>query len=327
MNPLVKKILLFCVGLLALAGFIYWADLGEITRAFASISLGWLGGTMLLQFLTIALITWQWQLIAGHTGCKVPFMVMLHIIMAGTFVESVTPAVKAGGEAAKVLLLKSKAGLATSQAVAITGAQKVISTLPFLALNLLALPWFLSTVELDKTYTNITVTALAFLTLFTLLLGLALAYPGILTRFSKAPALHQGIRRFRGTLTGLAKPRKLTPVLSLSLVIWLLFALKAWLLGIGLGITPGFTAMAVITWLSYVVGMVPLLPGGMGAMEGSTVLLLAPLGITLAPALALALVIRFVTFWFPFLLSALWLTLSNLGLATGDRDHFGKMNT
>lgn len=68
----------------------------------------------------------------------------------------------------------------------------------------------------------------------------------------------------------------------------------------------GIVAIAVITYTAYLVSLFPLLPGGLGSFEGTMALMFASYGeIFFAEALAIALVARFVTYWFPLLLSAL----------------------
>lgn len=60
------------------------------------------------------------------------------------------------------------------------------------------------------------------------------------------------------------------------------------------------------------IAMIPVMPGGLGTFEGSFVLLLAPMSIPFDMGLALALVLRFVTFWFVFIISGLYLGLNYL---------------
>ena len=95
--------------------------------------------------------------------------------------------------------------------------------------------------------------------------------------------------------------------LLLSLFIWAFFAIKSYFIAQALGVDIGFISIAMVTYITYMVAMIPLTPGGLGTFEGSMVLLLAPLGVAFHEGLLLALIIRFVTFWFVFLLSAIYL--------------------
>ena len=98
----------------------------------------------------------------------------------------------------------------------------------------------------------------------------------------------------------------------LSLIIWNLFPLKAYLVSAYLSINISYIPILAVTYLTYMIGMVPLLPGGLGSFEASAVLFLSSMGIETYEALAFTLIFRFITFWFVFLVSGIYVLLHKI---------------
>lgn len=299
-----------------MAGLLWWADIHKVMTSLLIVDMKIVIGACLMQLVTIFLINFQWQKIARQIGAKVSLGKVFYMNMAGTFVESVTPAVKAGGEAVKVVLLRSHLGFSLSRATALVGLQKAVSLSSFLLLTMFSLLWFLLTVKMEGYLVSILMASLLFLVLCLAILALFLLLPHKMqvvlqllpARFkfktkieAAAVALHEEMKNvFR-------QKKELVFHLVFALLIWLLFAVKAYFIAWAFNMEIGFPAMAVVTFLTYMIAMVPISPGGLGTFEGSMIFLLAPLGIPLHEAIALALVLRFVTFWFVFLISALFL--------------------
>lgn len=310
-----KKFGLLLIGLLSLTGLLWWADINKVLTSLLIVDIRVVVAACLMQLATIFLINSQWQKIARQIGEKVSLGKLFYIHMAGTFVESVTPAVKAGGEAVKVVLLRSHLGFSLSRATALVGLQKAVSLFSFFLLTMFSLLWFLLTVKVEGYLVSVLMASFLFLVFCLAILTFFLLAPHkmqvvlrLLPTKSKfkpkieasAIALHTDMKNaFR-------QKKELIFHLGFALLIWLLFAVKAYFIAWAFNMEIGFPAMAVVTFLTYMVAMVPISPGGLGTFEGSMIFLLAPLGIPLHEAIALALVLRFVTFWFVFLISALY---------------------
>ena len=105
----------------------------------------------------------------------------------------------------------------------------------------------------------------------------------------------------------LLQPRPLAAAIGLGILSWGGECLAFYLVLRGLGAMPGLPTLLQATFVlatSTLVGASSLLPGGLGAAEGSTLLLLRG---TLSPSLASAatILIRFCTLWFGVLIGAL----------------------
>ncbi|AKL93974.1 hypothetical protein CACET_c04580 [Clostridium aceticum] len=301
---------------------ILWqADFSQVFIVLKDFSLENLLFICLLQLITILLINLQWHKIALNMGEKTALKDLIHMNMVGTFVESITPSAKAGGEATKVYLLKTRMGFSTGKAAALVAVQKTISLIAFLLLNILSMGWFVVSVDVEGLQVKVIFGSFLFLTVVLLVLLLLVLYPSKLLSFIKGLTIkkkwkekfYDVLETLEATVRDMLQQKKqLCGQFSLSLIIWLLFAFKAYLIAKGLNIQLSFIGIAVITYLTYMIGMLPLLPGGVGTFEGSMVFFLLPLGVASYEGMALALILRLVTFWLVFLLSALFLGYQQL---------------
>lgn len=315
-----KKYLLLLITLLSMGLVLWLADLEKVYGALKQVDYRIVILACIMQLLTIFLITFQWYSIGRQMGEKLSFIQLFHVNMAGTFVESVTPSVKAGGEATKVYMLINRLGLSGGKAAAMVGLQKTVSMAAFLMLNFVSMLWFMLTIGFKGFYGKLLLGSFVVLCLFLILLVLLLLYPhriqSIIGRFLKAEKRKRLQKLTEQFITSVKEALRQRNVvgrqLLFALFIWFFYAFKAYFISRGLNLPISFVAITVITYLTYMVAMIPLLPGGLGTFEGSMSFLLTPFQIPLYQGMAMAIILRFVTFWFVFLVSGLYFALFTL---------------
>lgn len=331
-----RKGLLWIVGLGILGGFIFFADWTEVVEALSYVD-GWILVALFgVQLLTLCLITYQWKYILDCSDIDLPYREIFAVNLAGTFVESVTPSSKLGGEAAKVYLferLSSANYLDLSSAVAV---HKFVSMVPFLALCLTITG--AAVLFLDGRIPGTTTVALILIAVAGgLSLGLLLvrkngrittrrtgrrSLPVSISIFDRLPGRIErlgtrAITVLRETTRGakrLTTPADRRHLYLVSLVIWGLYPLKVYVVAVMLGLDAGLLLATIGTILAYLVSITPLSPGGTGTFEGTLALVFLAGGSTFAEGLTVALVARLVTFWFPLALSVaatIWLLFSD----------------
>ncbi len=300
--------------MILVAVMLYFTDYHRVLNSLTAIKANVVIWVCLLQFVTIGLINFQWFKIANYMGIQSSFRQIFHINMSGTFVESITPSVKAGGEGVKIYLLKSLPTSSLSKATAMVCLQKMVSMLAFFMLNIAGMIWFFCTAELRFSYVNILMISVIFLGIVTFLLIVVVMFPTKLKRFTKIlptkfdirHKVEQGISSLQQALESVKGQYHLFWYqFMVSTAIWGLFAVKAYIIARGLQMQSSFISIAVVTYFAYMIGMVPLTPGSIGTFEGSVLLLLTPMGILSHQAMAFALTLRFVTFWFVFGVSSI----------------------
>ncbi|MCL1863545.1 MAG: flippase-like domain-containing protein [Defluviitaleaceae bacterium] len=86
-------------------------------------------------------------------------------------------------------------------------------------------------------------------------------------------------------------------VFLLSLLIWMLYPLKMYIVVMQFFSEANFMHVSVVTFSSYVVAMIPIFPGGLGGFEGTMTGLLVAMGVVVSDAAVITVFFRFVTFW------------------------------
>ncbi len=277
-----------------------------------------------MQLVTLGLLTAQW---AGLLRTVAPQPVRTHQVflmnLKGIVAEALTPGSKIGGESIRLLQFSRLLEGSSARAGSVILVQKGISMSAFTLLCLGSMVWM--TVSVSSGYGG---TEGAYVVAFLLLLTLTCILAALAARPALASVLLQRLPwsedrkkrvsratgRFVATVAHMAtQKRHLAGQFFLSLLIWGFFGVKSQLILYSLGISLSFGTVAAITYITYMVSMIPLAPGGLGTFEGSMVALLLPLGVLMHAALTAALVIRFVTFWFVVVFSLLVLGLCKAG--------------
>lgn len=270
-----------------------------------------LAALLVLQIITQLVLNYQWCRIGRTMGEEHNFWKMLYVNARGAVVESLTPGVKVGGEVTRAVLLRQEMGYSGQKAATLVTIQKVVSLTSFFLVNLFAFTHLSS--QLQGAWGGpVRAVVYAFLLAF---IGLVMSLFTAADKLYKRAQLWSPKQKWKGVLqryffTVLANIEalkgckgELYKQFGLSLFIWLLFPVKMLLLVRVFTAQPDPIVLAEITFISYMVGMIPLLPGGLGSFEGAMTSLLMAAQIESHQALAITLIFRFVTFWFVMLIS------------------------
>lgn len=304
-----------------MAALLVWVGLPEVWSSLREIKPEFLLLVCLLQVATLVLIAYQWQVAGKQLGFNVPLLKLIRMNLIGSFVEGLTPSVKAGGEAVKVVFLQREAGLVLPQAMALVTLQKLLSVLPFLSLCLFGIVWLTLKGDAAGVIGQVFTVSLV---LLVLLIGcivvlvlksaalLERPWPGRLLNGLRAK-LVRGLPSWEAAWhRALVKKEIFAHQVVLSVVLWLLFGLKAFLLAVGLGLELSFAQASVATYLAYMVAMLPLSPGGLGSFEASMLVLVGAFGVSTVQGLGFALAVRVATFWLVFLAGGLYVAMTTL---------------
>lgn len=317
-----KKVLISTVALAAMAALLWMADFQEILDSLLAINMRFFMVAILLQLLTILLVNWQWRLASRAIGKSIPWGKLIYLNMAGTFVESVTPALKAGAELTRIYLLQSHAGLSLTKAASMVILQKAVSFFAFILLNIAGLIFILALYSGYVANKAFFVANLVVLAVVLFLLAFFMTTPKSVNSFMRpVPVIPAHIKTkaesflllFQQTVSNLLKNTKLSLFMVIqAFAIWLLYAVKAYLIAQSLAIESSFAEVTVATLFSYMIAMLPLLPGGRGSFEAAYTFMFVSMGFDIEQGMAVALALRLVTFWFVFLISVLYLVFHAL---------------
>ncbi|WP_027340094.1 lysylphosphatidylglycerol synthase transmembrane domain-containing protein [Halonatronum saccharophilum] len=313
-----KKAFLLVLGIIVLTLMVIYFGADEVLGTLKGINPLIILALALFQFGTIILTAYQWHyLLSKEKRVEISFFKFLRINLAATFVESVTPSSKLGGEAAKIYLLKEDTGVSYNRLTTLTLVHKYISLLPFLLISGVVL--FISLFQ----FTLPAIVYLGFIIIlisFTLLIGLSMViwskeeYSNLLKGYNGNKIiefllakidngycfLFNAIKETRGIIN---KGEQLY-LLFISLLVWGLYPVKIYLAAWILGFEITLILAAIATYAAYLVSMLPLLPGGLGSFEGTMGAIFSLNGLLFTQGLAIALLTRLITFWLPLLISA-----------------------
>lgn len=306
--------------------YLGWSDIKD---ALKNISPAFIIGALTLQLITLFFISHRWYYLLKKVGHSLSFGKTFAINMAASYVESVTPSVKLGGEAAKVYLLRKYTGESYSNIAGIMLSIKYLSMIPFMLLALVSLIFAWMSYEIP----SVVYLAFVLLSVFFLLTALIYHRAGVSGKkdnhYNKSVEIKSAASGDNTLINKTIKPvlDKTEKVLSfarravihsreiinpgerffligISTLIWALYPLKVYLITRMIGIEADIFTVTIITFTAYLAGLIPLLPGGLGLFEGSMVLMFTLNGFSAVEGLTVTLVSRLVTYWFPLLLAA-----------------------
>lgn len=315
-----KRIGWFVLSLLLIV-MIWQFDFSCFIMSIKKVSLLAFMGLLLIQVLSQLLVNYQWCRIGKVMGGEHNFFKMLYINARGMIIECVTPGVKIGGEVTRAILLKSDLKYTAGEAATLVTIQKMVSLFSFFLVNLFAFAHISNRIDLFKgailkaiIYIFIIILISALIAVF----AFAAFFEDRVMKLSPKRKWTSALHRYTLTLLSSIKVLKsikgeMYKQFFLSLSIWMLFPLKMILLVhlFTAGFDPVF--LTEVTFISYMVGMIPLLPGGIGSFEATMTSLLVVMQIEHNEALAITLLFRFITFWFVIIISLIYVGIWKMG--------------
>ena len=304
-----KRVIGICGFLLSLGLFLWIvlrSDTSQLILALQQIPLHIFVVLLLLQCLTLFLIAVQWKILFVAGTMEISLLRILKMNFIGTFFESVTPAMKSGGEGFKLLFLR-KHRISMAQSTPILLAQKIYSFSCFIVLALLAFGFAYQ--NLSKTFQIWTLSGLF------LIILIIIAFVGFGVLLFKRKKRSPFIKTFSVTSNDVMRHLRHNHkhhgfLIGISLAIWLLFAVKLYLILQVFNADISLFNSAYLTYIPYTVGLLPFSPGGLGTFEATMTYLLYPLWTTYSLSVVITVVFRFFSHWLVFIMSAVVLFIN-----------------
>jgi len=312
MKPVLKKIW-YGILLLLLIFVVTQLDVRALLSSLSAIPLIIFALMIALQVVSQLLVNLQWYKVAKFSDAKISFRNMFHINCQGAVIDSITPGVKVGGEVTRAVQISRIGNCSGEQAAAVVAVQKLFSLSAFFFINLFAVGFILSDIPSLQTG-GLHFVVYGVLILFLLLFAFLLIFPQkalhFFTRNNDVPRkkVLTKLRKFVKTmLCGLLHLRQTSKtwvlLLVLSFFIWILYPLKMYLITMHMYPGTSFVFLGAVTFIAYMVAMIPIFPGGIGGFEGTMAGLFIAGGFASSDAVAIAIAFRFFTFWLVMLMS------------------------
>ena len=292
------------LGVVLYAGGSMWADSEKVGDEFARMNWWFYLGALLLTLVNYAMRGLKWHYLVTVLGIRISPRENGRIFLAGL---SMTISPGKAGEMLKPYLVSKRTGVSMTKSVPALVAERLTDIIAIVILMALALPSMGGNAG-DHTIALIAIAAVITLGLAVIASErLSLAIIGVAERLPVVGKIAEKIEvLYRSTRLCLA-PVPLISMIVLSFVAWGLECVGFLLVFEGMGLEISLSQATFIYAAGTVVGgLVSIVPGGVGAAEGSIIGLLMklPIVVTEAQALTAAMLIRIATLWMGVILGA-----------------------
>lgn len=294
LNPehIVRKVIIgVMLGVVVVAAFLMFIDFKKVIHAMVNMPVQFLLLAFLLTFCSYLLRLWKWHAFTKWSSFSLNFKDNAIIFFVGLMM-SITPG--KAGELVKSFFMQNKANVPYSESIPIVVYDRLTDMLAMIALvtiGLLVYPFGLPSLIV-----------LIILMIFGFIFIQRRTWVGRLidwvTRPRKLAPFNESLHRFYKQTIFLMQFRFLSFSFMISFAAWLLECLSLYLVIRAFGLDVSVLASILTFSLGTIAGALSMIPGGLGAAEGSLTGLLIYFGVGGSLAVTISLIIRFVTLWF-----------------------------
>lgn len=310
-----KIIVFFIVGLAIMGVMLYYIGIDEVLDALKKSNLWFVLLAVILQFFTYFLYAWRWHIINNAADMSLGVKKLVPMVLVSLAVNNITPSGRGGGEPVRAYLLAKEGNYKFEDTFASVIADRSFDTFPFIVLSIITIIGIITTFSLDSAVVAILVICVVGITIAVAVLiyvcineafGVKLTswIIKIARRFYKKydenteKRIIDAVISFQSTMNQLLRNRTiLLYALPLSFIIWIFEILRVYAVFLAFGATISPIIIGEVFIVASLVGMVPLLPGGLGAVDGMMILLYSGAGVTASISAAATVVERLISFW------------------------------
>ena len=323
-----KKVLIFLfIGLAIMGVMLYFIGIDEVIEALKLSNLWLVLLAIVIQIFTYFLYTWRWNIINKTADMDLGIKKSLPMVLVSLAVNNITPSGRGGGEPVRAYLLAKEGHFKFEDTFATVIADRALDTFPFVILAILTIIGIIFTFSLDIKLIAFLVIMVTLITAGVILLlyvcineafGVKLTswIIKIVSRFYKKfnedteERIIDAVKTFQARMNALLRERSIIYyALPLSFVIWVFEILRVYVVFLAFGARVSPIIIGEVFILASFVGMVPLLPGGLGAVDGIMILFYANAGITASLSAAATVVERLISFWMTTFVGLIFLTM------------------
>ena len=310
-----RSAIFIIVSFIILIVMLYLIGIDNIINALKHANLSLIALAILLQFIAYFLYTLRWKLINSSVDINVSFKSLLPIMMVGLAVNNITPSGRGGSEPVRAYILAREHGYTLKDTFATVVADRALDTFPFIVLAAITI---VATVFYFKIPTWLVVVLIVSVIAIIAILGILIYMcidPNFGLRVEKfilklvncfykkgsedlEKRIHENIFGFQETMKMLISNKKLLYLtIPLSFLIWVLEILRVYFVFLSFGATLNVIVIGEVFIIASLVGMIPLLPGGLGAIDGVMITFYSKAGVSQALAAPVTVIERLISFW------------------------------
>ena len=310
-----RLVIFLLFGLAIMGGMLYFIGIDEVIKDLMLSNLWFVLLAVILQFVAYFLYTLRWHIINKTANIDLGIRKLLPMVLVSLAVNNITPSGRGGGEPVRAYLLAKEGNYKFEDTFATVIADRALDTFPFVILSILTIIAIILTFSLDMALIAFLVLCVAGITALVILLlyicvnqsfGVKLTkwIIKIARRFYKNYTLDtekrivEAVVTFQSRMNALMRDKDiLYYALPLSFVIWIFEILRVYAVFLAFGARVSPIVIGEVFIIASLVGMIPLLPGGLGAVDGMMILFYSGAGITASISAAATVVERLISFW------------------------------
>jgi len=303
MGTLVKAIvalLLLTAGVFLVRS--YWIEIAPILKEVLSTlretRLRYVFLAVSVYLLSVYLFSVRWQQVLSCIGYDLKATSLVPIYFGAVFINNITPGGNmAGGESFRILWANKLFGISYTNAFKTIFFERLVEAIPVALLSIYILDSFPS-LEIrflphSLTLRTIHLFFLVFLTAVIVILVFRAKF------ISLVKIVQQNWNQFK---------KSFIPVLLLSCGVWVLDVIRLKSVALALNINLSLSLIITVSILSFLLGALPLTPGGLGIIEGGLISLLMYFGLSLASASSFVFLERFISYGISSIIGFLYLS-------------------
>ena len=318
-----KTIILFAISILILALMLWYVGVDDVIDSLKIANLYIIGLAILLQIFTYVMYSLRWEILNVHVGMDVSVRNLLPIVIVGLAVNNITPSGRGGGEPVRAYILDQEYGYKFEDTFATVVADRAMDTFPFIVLaiiTIISMTLFVNMPSWLLVAMIVAVIAIVAILIILVYMCVNLNFGkrvdgwivGLLRRFYKknTPELEEKVHRsvfgFQDTMrTVISNKKVLAITVPLSFFIWMLEIFRVYLVFLAFGAPISVIVIGEVFIVASLVGMIPLLPGGIGAIDGIMILFYSNAGVSPSISAAATVIERLISYWMATILGLL----------------------
>lgn len=311
-----KKTLFFLgISFLILAVMLWFVGIGDVIDALKMANLYLIALAFVIQLVVFYLFALRWKILNGIAGIDSSIIKLLPMLMVGLAVNNITPSGRGGGEPVRAYLLSREEGYPVEETFAAVVADRALDTFPFVVLAILTIIGMTLYFDFDMWLIIVMIIAVSAIVALLIMIIYMSVNPvfgkrvdgwiiKLVRKFYKNNSeefeekVHGVVKGFQDTMNLVIHHRKvLYYALPLSFVIWIFEILRVYFVFLAFGANVNPIIIGEVFIMACLVGMIPLLPGGIGAVDGVMIVFYAAAGVTASVSAAATVIERLISFW------------------------------
>lgn len=310
-----KTIGLLLVGIAILAVMVIYIGPGKIEQALQLANPWYILLAVVVQFVIYGMWTQRWSITIRSLHISIKKKHIFPMLMVGLAINNITPSGRGGGEPVRAYMLGKYTKAPMENAFATVIADRGLDTFPFVMLAIITILYSVMSLQLPEWIViALIISLIALVAVFIIILFMSinevagekitLWIVGVIKRFSRRKHLEierkavQAMKGFQNSMRVMIRDRNVLMFgLPLSFLIWFMEIIRVYIVFSSFGTPVPLGIIASVFVIATLIGMIPLLPGGVGAVDGVMIILYSAAGVPPSISAAATIVERLISFW------------------------------